>query len=137
MPQARETVRSLPYPVLEDGNLSYPEGEYTVAIALQADGKSVIVHHRVKAAPFLDRLLAEDKAQYGCLVSIPLTGYRRLHLSRDVNQPVEWGINVVGEPPMLRPIIVSVAEIPANSDRRMESKKPGRATRSLFQKVRV
>lgn len=111
MPQARETVRSLPYPVLEDGNLSYPEGEYTVAIALQADGKSVTVHHRVKAAPFLDRLLAEDKARYGCLVSIPLTGYRRLHLSRDVNQLVEWGINVVGEPPMLRPIIVSVAEI--------------------------
>ena len=111
MPQAGEIVRFLPYPVLEDGNLSYPEGEYAVSITLQADGKSVIVHHRVKAAPFLVRLLAERKAKYGCLVSIPLTGYRRLHLFHDADQPVEWGINVVGEPPMLRPVIISVAEI--------------------------
>lgn len=110
MTQAGEIVRSLPYPVLEDGNLSYPQGQYTVETRPQAGGVSVIIHHQVQGAPFLDRLFREGKSQYGCLVSVPLTGYRRLHLSNDARQPVEWDIGLVGEPPLLRPIIISVAD---------------------------
>ena len=109
MAQVGEVVRSLPYPVLEDGNLSYPKGHYTVETIPQAGGVSVIIHHKVQGAPFLDRLIREGKSKYGCLVSVPLTGYRRLHLSDDAHQRVEWNTGVVGEPPMLRPIIVSVA----------------------------
>ena len=104
-------VRSLPYPIIEEGNLSYPNGEYQVETTPQQGGVSVLVNHTIKGAAFLERLLFEGKAKYGCLVSVPLTGYRRLNLSEDANQRVEWDMGVVGEPPMLRPVVVSVTEI--------------------------
>ena len=109
--QAGELVRSLPYPAIEDGNLSYPDGEYRVETTPQQDGVSVLLNHAVKGAAFLERAISEGKAEYGCLVSVPLTGYRRLHLSDDARQRVEWDMGIVGEPPMLRPVVVSVAEI--------------------------
>ena len=111
MPRASEVLRSLPYPVLEDGNLSYPEGEYTVDADPQDDGTSVRIHHEIQGAPFLDRLLIQGQARYGCLISVPLTGYRKLHLSSDAYQRVQWDMAVVGEPPMLRPLIVSTTEL--------------------------
>ena len=111
MAQIGEIVRSLPYPTIEDGNLSYPDGEYLVDTTPQIDGVSVILNHTVRGATFLERVILEGKARYGCLVSVPLTGYRRLHLSDDAHQRVEWDMGVVGEPPMLRPVVVSVTEI--------------------------
>lgn len=111
MAQTGDMVRSLPYPAIEDGNLSYPYGEYNVDITPQPDGFSVILNHAVKGAEFLKRMIYEGKAQYGCLVAVPLTGYRKLHLSDDPHQWVKWNEGVIGEPPMLRPIIVSVTEI--------------------------
>lgn len=111
MARAGEVLRSLPYPVLEDGNLSYPKGEYTVDADPQADGASVSIRHKIQGAPFLDQMLSLGQAKYGCLVSVPLTGYRKLHLSSDAHQLVQWDIAVVGEPPMLRPLVVSTTEI--------------------------
>ena len=111
MAQVGELVRSLPYPAIEDGNLSYPNGEYLVEPIPQPDGLSVLLNHVVKRAAFLERLLSEGKAKYGCLVSVPLTGYRQLHLSDDAHQRVIWDKGIVGEPPMLRPVVVAVAEI--------------------------
>lgn len=111
MVQVGELVRSLPYPAIEDGNLSYPNGEYLVETTPQQDGVSVLLNHAVKGADFLERVISAGKAKYGCLVSVPLTGYRKLHLSDDARQRVEWNMDVVGEPPMLRPILISVAEI--------------------------
>ena len=103
-------VRSFPYPVIEEGNLSYPNGEYQVDPTPQQNGVSVLLNHSVSGAAFLQRALSEGKAQYGCLVSVPLTGYRRLHLSGDPRQQVEWSMDVVGQPPMLKPVILSVTE---------------------------
>ncbi len=111
MAQIGEIVRSLPYPTIEDGNLSYSKGEYLVEITPQIDGGSVILNHTIKGAAFIERLIIEGKAKYGCLVSVPLTGYRKLHLSDNARQRVEWDMGVVGEPPMLRPVIVSVTAI--------------------------
>lgn len=111
MPQDGGVVRCLPYPVLEDGNLSYPRGDYEVDAKPQDDGTSAIIHHTIRDAPFLDRILQQGQAKYGCLVSVPLTGYRKLDLSDNAYQQVSWDISVVGEPPMLRPLILSVSEI--------------------------
>lgn len=111
MARAGQVLRSLPYPMLEDGNLSYPQGEYTVDVTPQTDGASVIIHHQVQGAPFLTQLLHQGQAKYGCLVAIPLTGYRKLHLSDDAHQHVQWDLAVVGEPPLLRPLIVATTEI--------------------------
>ncbi len=111
MPQGDGTVRCLPYPVLEDGNLSYPKGGYAIDAKPQDDGTSVIIHHAIQGAPFLDRMIQQGQGKYGCLVSVPLTGYRELHLSDEAYQQVSWDISVVGEPPMLRPLVLAVSEI--------------------------
>ena len=114
MAQAGEMiVRSLPYPAIEDGNSSYPNGAYVVEVIPQTDQFSVILNHTVKGAAFLERVISEGKARYGCVVAVPLTSYRRLHLSNEneTRQKVEWDRGVLGEPPMLRPIVVSVVEI--------------------------
>ena len=110
-----DVTRSIPYPVLEDGNLSYPKGEYHVSIVPQGDA-SVVVDHQLQGVPFIDRLLREGRCNYGCLVSVPLTGYRKIELSNDARQIVEWHINVIGEPPMLRPLIVTVDEFKCTLD---------------------
>ncbi len=110
MARAGEVLRALPYPVLVDGNLSYPEGEYAVDV-LQTDDTSVTIRHKVRNVPFLDRLIRQGQARYGCLIAVPLTGHRKLHLSDEERQHIKLDMTVVGEPPMLRPLIVSVAEI--------------------------
>ncbi len=111
MARVGELVRSLPYPTIEDGNLSFPEGEYRVEDTPQRDGTSVALSHAIKGAALLERLISEEQARYACLVSVPATGYRRLYLSDDARQRVEWDMGVVGEPPMLRPLVVAASEI--------------------------
>lgn len=110
MAQVGEFVRSLPYPAIEDGNLSFPDGEYLVENTPQRDGASVVLSHAIEGAALLERLISEGKARYACVVSVPATGYRRLYLSDDARQRVEWDMSVAGEPPMLRPLVVAASE---------------------------
>ena len=101
-----------PYPVLEAGNLSFPRGQYELEIVSRDDGVSVQVTHRLKGATLLERFVEDGRAKYGCLVSIPQTGYKKLHLcevKKNV-QTVEWSLGDVGEPPIIRPILVSVED---------------------------
>ena len=104
-----DIARSFPYPVLEEGNLSYPEGEYAADVERKSD-TSVSVNHKISNAALLENLIDEKIAKYACLVSIPLTNYRKIHISDSRKQEVEWDIGVVGQSPMIRPIIVSVEE---------------------------
>ena len=109
MPTHSEVVRSFPFPVLEEGNLSFPNGEY--APEIKSDEKndcSVTINHRVTNAPFVEQWVGDGKALCCCTVSIPVTGYRRLFTSakNDFEQTVQWETEWVGEPPVLRPIIV-------------------------------
>lgn len=111
MSRSSEAVRSMPYPVLEPGSLSYENGEYAVSgLEMGADGASVALKHEIAGAPLLESLLREQKAKYACLVSAPSTGYRRLELSDEAAQTVSWDSRNIGEPPMLRPLIVAVKE---------------------------
>lgn len=112
MARVGEFVRSLPYPAIEDGSLSFPDGEYLAKATPQRDEASALLDHEIRGAPFLERLIDEGRAKYACLVSIPVTQYRKLHLSDAARQRVEWNEGVAGEPPMLRPLVVAVAEIP-------------------------
>lgn len=111
MNSSSETVRCLPYPILESGSLSYHRGEYRVTAIAGGDGRSVTLRHEIQGAPLVDALLREGRARYACLVSVPATGYRRLEQSATSEQRVEWHLDVVGEPPMLRPLILAVEPI--------------------------
>ncbi len=110
MKKASDAVRTLPYPVLESGNLSYERGSYEVS-SHGADGASVELTHIVTGAPLVQSLLREDKARYACLVSVPVTGYRRLETSFEPRQTVRWDVGFIGEPPMLRPMILAMEEV--------------------------
>lgn len=111
MTSSSESVRCLPYPILESGSLSYYRGEYRVTAVAGADGSSVTLRHEIQGAPLVESLLREGKARYACLVSVPATGYRRLEQCDASEQRVEWHLDVVGEPPMLRPLILAVEAI--------------------------
>ena len=111
MNRSSEAVRFLPYPILEAGSLSYDRGEYRVTAVAGKDGTSVTLRHEIQGAPLVDSLLREGKARYACLVSVPATGFRKLELCDVSEQRVEWHLEVVGEPPMLRPLIVAVESV--------------------------
>lgn len=100
-------IHSLPYPALENGNLSFPEGRYAPSVH-PISGTSVKIIHILENAGLIKKLIEDKKAKYGCLLSVPLTGHRSLNLSEEENQTIEWNIDILGEPPILRPIIVAV-----------------------------
>ncbi len=104
-------VHSLPYPALDDGNLSYPDGIYNVEAKSLKGGASVQISHQLEKAGFIDSLLNQGKAKYGCLLAVPVTGHRSLSLSTNSVQTVEWDLGVVGEPPIIRPIIIATETV--------------------------
>ncbi|MCY4379013.1 MAG: hypothetical protein OXC39_04200 [Candidatus Dadabacteria bacterium] len=110
MSKVSSLVRALPYPSIEAGNFSFPDGEYDVNFET-SEVISVEITHRITNAPFLQRLIDGRKAKFGCLVSVPLTSYRKLHLSDSPKQTVKWELKIVGEPPMLCPVVICLEEI--------------------------
>lgn len=111
MPKASAIVRSLPYPAVEHGNFSFPSAEYLTVPKIQEAGKnSVELEHKIVGAPFIEELIKGGKAQYGCLVSVPKTGFRKLVMSDSNSQLVSWKLDMAGEPPLLGPVILYVGD---------------------------
>ena len=101
-------IRSHSFPVLEAGNISFPNGRYTLEFEPGSDQTSFVLRHRIDGAPLISRLLDEGKARYVCAVSSPISSYRRTHVSRTASQRIEWDEQDLGEPPLFTPMIVSV-----------------------------
>ena len=111
MPKFSLMVRSLPYPALEDGNFSFFDGSYTASTKLLGtSGTKVILEHQLSGAPLIEKLIEKGDAKYACLVSVPKTGYRKLHIADSNRQEIGWELDIVGEPPMLRPVVLYVAK---------------------------
>lgn len=104
-------VRLPLFPALEAGNISFPNGKYTVECEPGDDKRSFIIKHRIEGAPLIARLLEENKALYVCTVSSPKSSYRKTHKSESEKQVIEWDNNDLGEPPLLTPMIVSAIPI--------------------------
>lgn len=106
-------VRALPYPVLEEGDLSWPQGHYDVSFvsSTHPDRNSVMVRHELSGAPFLQQIIDDGRAEYACSVAVPITNYRRLHLSRHAEQTISWETDFCSETPLLRPMILAVQQI--------------------------
>ena len=101
-------IRSHSFPVLEAGNISFPNGRYTLGFEPGSDQSSFVLSHRIEGAPLISRLLGEGKACYVCAVSSPISSYRRTHISRTPSQRIEWDEQDLGEAPLFTPMIVSV-----------------------------
>ncbi len=108
-----EIIYSLPFPVLEEGNLSYRGASYEGRPETLKSSGLLSINHCLKEAPFLERLIDEGKARFGCLVVIPKTGYRKLEVANtgSAEQEVDINKDYLAEPPMIRPLLLSFEEI--------------------------
>ena len=105
-------VRSLPYPAIEEGNFSFPEGNYEVTPEKPPGNSmtSVILRHELRGAQFVENLIQEGKAKFACLLSVPKTGFRKLYIADSNEQEISWDLGIAGEPPMIGPVVLYVAE---------------------------
>ena len=102
-------VHALPYPALEAGNLSFPEGSYEPSVKMREDGCSAEIEHKISGASFIEKLIDDDKIGFYCLFSSPKSGIRKLHKT-GMTGSIKWENSIVGEPPKLRPILVYTGE---------------------------
>ena len=105
-PAPANAVRAHEHPILEMGNLSFPEGRYSLDFRPGEDRSSYNITHHITGAPLITRLLDSQQARYVCIVSSPISSYRSTHVSEDAQQEVRWDSDELGEPPMFTPMIV-------------------------------
>ena len=106
-PGTSNAIRSHDHPILESGNLSFPEGRYLLDLQPGVDRSSWVITHQVEGAPLVSRLLEEQKARYACIVSSPISSYRKTHISKNPRHEVRWNVDDLGEAPLFTPVILS------------------------------
>jgi len=118
-PGPSNAIRSHDHPMLESGNLSFPEGRYLLNFLPGEDRSSYVVEHRIEGAALIERLLGAGQARYACIVSSPISSYRRTHLSSEARHKVGWNSDDLGESPLFTPMILCVESqtITVDSDR--------------------
>ena len=102
---------SLPYPCLEEGNLSYPNGTYQGVAKSKEEGKSAKLTHELKDAHFIEQQIKKKKAQFGCILSGPSTGYRKMFLSSSSDQELDCDVQIIGDRSMIRTFVVAIEKI--------------------------
>ena len=106
-PGTSNAIRSHDHPMLESGNLSFPQGRYLLDFEPGDDHSSFVVTHRVEGAPLISVLLETGKAQYACIVSSPISSYRRTHIATEARHEVSWNVDDLGEAPLFTPAILA------------------------------
>ena len=118
-PRPSNAVRSHEHPMLESGNLSFPSGRYILDFQPGEDRSSYTITHRIQGAALLSRVLDAGRARFVCIVSSPISSYRRTHVSETPQHLVRWNAHDLGEPPMFTPMVVcsEAQEITLSSNR--------------------
>ena len=109
-PGPSNAIRAHEHPVLEPGNLSFPNGRYELEFLPGEDRSSFLVTHQIDEAPLILRLLESGRARYACIVSSPISSFRQTHISIAAQQEVRWDMDELGEPPLFTPMIVCVEQ---------------------------
>ncbi len=100
--------RQFPWPVLEAGNESYPNGTYRVECEpMDPRGRSLRLRHEFDGAHILDCWRERGWLSFVCSVAAPRSMYRRVHHSSKVVQDVVWDPTEVGEFPVFTPMVVA------------------------------
>lgn len=105
-PRPSNFIRAENHPVLVSGNKAYPKGRYILEIDQSSDQDSLNLHHIIKEATLVEILVKMGKAKFGCIISSPMSSYRKIHLSPKPRQAVKWDVNDLGEPPMFTPMVI-------------------------------
>lgn len=99
----------MPYPAIEDGNFSFPDAVYEVVPKpSKSSATRAVLCHELRGAPFISKFIQNGQAQFACLVSVPKTGFRKLYMADSEEQEINWDMDIVGEPPILGPVIIYV-----------------------------
>ena len=105
------TTRAFPWPVVESGNGSFPEGTYTVVCEDKNLGKSIQLTHEIQGAGLIEKWADAGKLKYVCGIAAPISMYKRMHVSNESTQLIEWERDDLGEYPLFSPMIVTNEEI--------------------------
>lgn len=108
-----QIARALPYPTLEDGSSSFLHSSYQFDCQIQQDKQSAKLTHKLKNTGRIEKLIAENKINYGCLVAIPKMSYRKLYLSKENEHTIQWPSADAIELLLLRPVILAVEDFKA------------------------
>lgn len=103
---ASGSVRLHEFPVLEVGNLSFPNGRYAVGFEPGSDETSFAITHRVEHAGLISDLISDRLIKFVCTVSSPASSYRASHVSEIASHVIRWDENDLGEPPLFTPMVV-------------------------------
>lgn len=103
-------IRFHDYPTVDDGNDSFPEGDYQVTGSVADNNTRMILSHRISGAPLLQRLIDQGKAAYACAIAAPRSGYREVQQSSDAHQILSWDPLNFGEPPYFTPMVVCTVQ---------------------------
>lgn len=115
--ESANTIGSYRHPVLEEGNLSFPNGRYVIAFPDDAvSHEELRLEHRVERAGLIKRLIRQEKAEYACIVSSPKSFYRRTLRQSSPSQRVTWSDRDLGEPPLFTPVILCTEAIDVDLD---------------------
>ena len=111
-------ARVFPFPVLSEASICYLDRvSYQVDVGRNKQGGDIIVEHRLSGDNLVASLVNDGRAKFACVVSMPLTMFRKVY-------PLDGGGELVaiqripcdeGElsgTPMLRPVVVCAKSIP-------------------------
>ena len=117
--KGNNNLKGFSFPVLSDVSLDYLPGvEYSARIDIIGDGGQIIVSHKLTGNSIVAKFLKEQKAFFGCVISLPATMYRRVFVCKthgvtpteitaiqDINYE-ESGYNESLELPQFRAVII-------------------------------
>lgn len=121
---ASNAIRAHSHPILETGNLSYPNGFYAVDFRPGANRSSFRIAHRVEGAPLISRLLRDGAAKCICTISSPVSAFRDTLVSDTRIQTVSWNPDDLGEPPLFTPMVVATEPLALELDADREGTHP-------------
>ena len=109
-------VQAFPFPVLSEASICYVDGvSYRASVSRKQDG-DIIVQHRLDGDSLVASLVNNGRAKFACIVSVPLTMFRKVYSldgegSAPTVQRIPCGEGDFSGTPMLRPVVVCTENI--------------------------
>ena len=103
-------IRFHEFPTLDDGNDSFPDGQYQVESRMSGTEAQLVLLHQLVGAPLIQRFINRGRAAYACAIAAPRSAYREVQVSSSDRQHLSWDVSNFGEPPYFTPMVVCTKE---------------------------
>ena len=117
------TAKGFSFPALSPMSMDYQEGvEYDAEVHVNKSAGEITVNHVLTGDSIIDEFIKNQKAVFGCVVALPATMYRRVHVCTDIvtepnrvtaEQKIDYkesGYSDSVERPQFMPIIIKKGE---------------------------